>query len=217
MCCTLIKADGKGIRFDVYVEDDQMVVYDIEMQTTSNRNLPKRMRYYQGMMDLNLIQRGKDYSILKKSYIIFICPFDVMRMGLHKYTFKSICMEDNSLILDDDTHKILLCADGNKNDVSEGMKDFLDYVNGKCPTTVFTKKLQDAVTNAKECKEWRTEYMTLLMRDNEMMNTGRKNEIFSCVQDGLFSPEIGAKRLNLSISEFEKEMEEAGYKIPTNV
>ncbi len=97
------------------------------------------------------------------------------------------------------------------------MKDFLDYVSGKCPTTVFTKKLQDAVTNVKECKEWRTEYMTLLMRDNEMMNTGRKNEIFSCVQDGLFSPEIGAKRLNLSISEFEKEMEEAGYKIPANV
>ena len=30
----------------------------IEMQTTSQKDLPKRSRYYQGMVDLNLIERG---------------------------------------------------------------------------------------------------------------------------------------------------------------
>ncbi len=29
-------ADGKGIRFDVYSEDDQGTVFDCEMQTTAN-------------------------------------------------------------------------------------------------------------------------------------------------------------------------------------
>ena len=69
-------ADGKGIRFDVYSEDDSGIVYDCEMQTSKKDNLPKRTRYYQGMIDLNLLERGADYKELKKSYVIFICPFD---------------------------------------------------------------------------------------------------------------------------------------------
>lgn len=43
-----LTADGKGVRFDVYSEDDTGTVFDCEMQTTENRNLPKRSRYYQG-------------------------------------------------------------------------------------------------------------------------------------------------------------------------
>ena len=63
-------ADGKGIRFDVYSEDDSGIVYDCEMQTSKKDNLPKRTRYYQGMIDLNLLERGADYKELKKSYVI---------------------------------------------------------------------------------------------------------------------------------------------------
>ena len=56
-----ITSDGKGIRLDVYLEDDENTVYDIEMQAVLYGNLPKRSRYYQGMIDLNLIQKGDDY------------------------------------------------------------------------------------------------------------------------------------------------------------
>ena len=38
--------DGKGVRFDVYGEDDD-TVYDIEMQTSITADIPKRIRYYQ--------------------------------------------------------------------------------------------------------------------------------------------------------------------------
>lgn len=62
-----ITSDGKGIRFDVYSEDDKDNIFDCEMQTTQNVNLPKRSRYYQGMIDLNLIERGADYNELKKA------------------------------------------------------------------------------------------------------------------------------------------------------
>ena len=74
-----ITADGRGIRLDVYLDDEHGTVYDLEMQTTKHSDLPKRSRYYQGMIDLNLIQRGAKFSDLKKSYVIFICtedPFD---------------------------------------------------------------------------------------------------------------------------------------------
>ena len=39
--------NGKGIRLDVYVDDDEGTVYDLEMQAVVKRELPKRMRYYQ--------------------------------------------------------------------------------------------------------------------------------------------------------------------------
>ena len=42
------------------------------MQTTLKKDLPKRSRYYQGMIDLNLIERGAKYRDLKSSFVIFI-------------------------------------------------------------------------------------------------------------------------------------------------
>lgn len=60
-----ITSDGRGIRLDVYAEDDvENKVFDVEMQTTSQSNLSKRARYYQGMIDLNLIERGDDFKRL---------------------------------------------------------------------------------------------------------------------------------------------------------
>ena len=47
-----LSANAKGVRLDVYVEDDQNTVFNLEMQTTHKKDLPKRMRYYQGMIDL---------------------------------------------------------------------------------------------------------------------------------------------------------------------
>ena len=69
--------DARSVRLDVYLEDDRRTVYNVEMQTTNPRNLPKRSRYYQGMIDLNLIQKGVDFNKLNKSYVIFICTEDI--------------------------------------------------------------------------------------------------------------------------------------------
>ncbi|MBR1735445.1 MAG: Rpn family recombination-promoting nuclease/putative transposase, partial [Firmicutes bacterium] len=87
------KYESKSVRLDVYVEDDMNSVYDIEIQTTSNKNLPKRMRYYQGIIDMNIIDKGDDYSNLKKSFVIFICTYDPFGEDRYIYTFKNRCEE----------------------------------------------------------------------------------------------------------------------------
>ena len=51
-----IGKDAKSVRLDVYLEEGDRV-FDLEMQTTNKRNLPKRSRYYQGMIDLNTIEK----------------------------------------------------------------------------------------------------------------------------------------------------------------
>ncbi len=104
-----ITADGHGVRFDVYMEDDKDSVYDIEMQKTGVKNLPRRTRYYQGMFDLNQMKHGIEYEKLKKSVIIFIClenPF--AGYGYHKYSFHAVCREVPGLELDDGACRIFL-------------------------------------------------------------------------------------------------------------
>ena len=88
-----LSLQGKGIRLDVYVEDDQNTVFNLEMQTSDGANLPKRMRYYQGMIDLNILDKGQDYTTLKKSYVIFICTFDpFINVNIKMYIFDHLRM-----------------------------------------------------------------------------------------------------------------------------
>ena len=46
------------------------------------------------------------------------------------------------------------------------------------------------------------------------LQEGQCREVFSSVQEGDYGVERGAQKLHLSVSEFEKKMQEAGYKIP---
>ena len=59
-------------------------------------------------------------------------------------------------------------------DVSPELKAFLDYVAGKKPADPFVDELEEAVKNARKNREWRHEYMTLLMRDQENIEIGRE-------------------------------------------
>ena len=72
---------SKAIRLDVYVEDEAGTVYDVEIQTTEKKHLPKRTRYYQGVIDLHILEKGEDYTALRKSFVIFICTYDPFGKG----------------------------------------------------------------------------------------------------------------------------------------
>lgn len=157
--------DARSVRLDVYVKDGKNTVYDIEMQVADTKELPKRSRYYQSMIDLQLIDKGQPYKKLNQSYIIFICPFDLYGQGRHIYTFENVCKEDTSICLKDGTTKIFLNAKGEMDDVSKELKAFLDYAVGRKSDDVFVRKLEEAVEEAKRNREWGHEYMTLLMRD----------------------------------------------------
>ncbi|MBU3850040.1 MAG: PD-(D/E)XK nuclease family transposase [Candidatus Treponema excrementipullorum] len=51
------------------------------MQTGHKHNLVKRMRYYHSAIDVDSLLRGNPYDQLKKSYVIFICNFDLCGNG----------------------------------------------------------------------------------------------------------------------------------------
>ena len=161
--------------------------------TTTARNLPKRMRYYQGMIDLNILEKGDDYNHLKKSYVIFICTFDPFGLGRHIYTFENRCSEDTALTLNDGTVKIILNTKGTLDDVSPEMKRLLDYVDGKGVSDTFTRDLEEAVQSARQNEKWRLDYMTLQQEYRERFQEGKVEGIKEGKIEGLREGKIVGK------------------------
>ncbi len=154
-----ITPGAKSIRLDVYLDDDAGTVYDLEMQTSAKKNLPKRMRYYQGVMDLNLIEKGDDYDQLPESVVIFICTFDFFDKGLPFYVFENRCEAMPELLLEDGTRKIFVNPYGDCTGYSEDVKKFMAYIRENTAGDTFTEELDKAVEKARSHKEWEVEYM----------------------------------------------------------
>ena len=180
-----LSLQAKGIRLDVYVEDDQNTVFNLEMQTSDGANLPKRMRYYQGMIDLNILEKGENYKNLKKSFVIFICTFDLFGLGRHVYTFENRCIEDLELPLGDDTTKIILNTKGTLDDVSPEMKKLLNYIDGEAPSDEFTEELEQAVKKVRDNEKWRLDYMTLQMSYQEKFEQGLEQGLERGLERGI--------------------------------
>ena len=210
-----IRRDSKSIRLDVYVEDDAGTLYDIEMQTTGYTDpaaLPKRTRYYQAMMDMDVLNKGELYTKLRRTYIIFICTFDPFDRGRSLYTFRETCQEEPAFLMGDETAKILLNSKGSCEGINHDLAASLDYIEGKSPQGKFTKSIADAVEAAKENKEMKVEYMTFFMELRRREEKGREEgraegrwfTLVELVHDGLLTVKEAAKRAGMSEEAFRK-------------
>ena len=160
-----LRLDSKSVRLDVYVEDEQGTVYNIEMQTTKGRDgeLTKRTRYYQAMIDMDLLGKNFYYDHLRQTYIIFVCTFDLFGLEQRIYTFRNMCAELPDLALGDGATKIFLNAKGLRGAVDEDIEHFLKYVNGVRTGGTFIEELEKEVERVKYQKETRRSFMTLYM------------------------------------------------------
>jgi predicted transposase/invertase (TIGR01784 family) len=180
-----VDKDAHGIRLDVYVHDENRTVYSLEMQMVNTRNLEKRIRYYSSQIDLQLLNKSENYNELRDSYIIFICPFDLFGAGRHIYTFRSTCQEDKNIVMNDGTAWIFLNTEGKLEDISADLREFLDYVAGRKSRHSFIDKLESAVKEAKQDREWGRQVMTLLMRDFENQEIGRREGKQEGIKEGI--------------------------------
>ena len=191
---------SKNTRLDVYVEDKDGNVADIEMQTTDTksvinyderdektiiRELPLRTRYYQNIIGTNMLRRGMHYRELRKAYVIFICTFDPFGAGLPVYHFTYRCKENDSLQMGDLTENIFLNVKAADKTDDEELAAFLRYVNGQKPDSSFTKKLDEEATRIKNNDDWRLKAMTLDMEIQDMKKRIAKREREKGKQEGL--------------------------------
>ena len=173
---------SKSVRLDVYVEDGAGTVYDVEIQTTDKKNLPKRTRYYQGMIDLRILEKGGDYNALRKSFVIFICTYDPFGQGRWVYTFENLCREDARIALDDGAAKVVLNTKGRVGEISAGLKALLRYMDGAAPESEYTRALDSAVMEIRMDEKWRRDYMLLSEKLRESKRLGRYADRVSLVR-----------------------------------
>ena len=202
------KFEAKGIRLDLYVEDADGVVYDVEVQTTDQKNLPKRMRYYQGMLDLTLFPAGANYSEIRKAYVIFICNFDPYGEARYIYTFQNRCDQRFDLLFGDGAVKAVINTKGEKGAISPELKEAIIYLDREEVTGPYSKELDDAVNELKSNEERGQEFMMMSVYGAEQRAAGKYIEIVEQIRgwyDDKFdiSPEIMSKLLRVTLPQFE--------------
>ena len=177
---------GKGIRLDIYVKDEKDTVYNIEMQVRQleGDGLSKRTRYYQSMMDADLLAAGADYDNLNKSIIIFICPFDPFGEGRYIYTFENICLEDKEVKLEDGTTKLFLNTKGSVGEIDRSVKAFLQYVNGVSSEDRLVQEIEQEIEKVRREEGEKVNYMTFAMKMMEERKEGFREGKLEGIAEG---------------------------------
>lgn len=159
--------ENRQIRLDVYAIDEDDVVYDTEPQKQNTKNLPKRSRLYQGLIDSNLLPpRSIDFNALNTVIIIMIMPFDLFGYELYQYTFRMKCEEISELELEDGATRIFLNSHGKHPEfVNPELIELLEYME-KSTDTVAKKceskrihQMHERITKLKSSKEMEIKYM----------------------------------------------------------
>ena len=178
--------ESKGIRLDVYTSDEKHA-FDIEIQTSIPPDLGKRTRYYQSMMDSDNLLKGQNYNDLKESYVIFICLSDPFKLGLPVYTFRNICEENPAAELNDKSYKVFYNASAYEKETDKELFALLQYISAKQTGSPFTDEINGLVEQAKLSEAFRSDYLTMNLREYDLRRMGREEGI----QTGIT---IGEKR-----------------------
>lgn len=165
-----LDTDLHGIRMDAYIEaySDESVqaqsaldasvspdtIYDLEPNNTyEKKSLPRRMRYYHGLIDTQLLNTGTDYEHLPDVVIIVILPYDPFNKKRMVYTIENQCIEDSSVPYEDGARKIFLYTRGTEGNPSQELKDMLKYIEETTNANVTNQTIETIHNLVKQVKQ----------------------------------------------------------------
>ena len=163
---------AKSVRFDVLVQAENGKFYDVEMQVSNERNIPKRIRFYQAAIDISFLDKGNSYNNLNDSFIIFICTFDAIGKNRPVYTFENICLQDKNISLQDGTKKVIINSEAFKNTEDKDLKDFLEYLKTGKVKSEFTRRIEAMIQTVKNNEQARQEYRLMSTFEMDAMDRG---------------------------------------------
>ncbi|MBQ8878273.1 MAG: Rpn family recombination-promoting nuclease/putative transposase [Lachnospiraceae bacterium] len=153
-------------------------IYDIKPNNTYERKtLPKRMRYYHGLIDTKLLSAGAGYDKLPNVFIIFILPYDPFDKNRMVYTVQNRCIEDNTIPYDDGARKIFLYTKGCEGNPRQELKDMLKYIEKSTAENITNQDIasvSELVNKVKKRKEVGINYMKSWEMEQMARDEGRK-------------------------------------------
>lgn len=130
-----------------------------------------------------------------------------------------LCIEDTSLMLNDETNKVFLNTKGILNDVDEELAEFLGYIENSTDEYVsraksnLVKEIHERVIEVKQDKRMEVEFMTLLERDREKFEEGIEKGIEKGIAKGIEQGKREAAKALIGILEDEVIAEKIGLKL----
>lgn len=177
--------------------------------------LSKRVRAYQGLMDMNLLEKGDSYKKLKNSYVIFICTFDPFGRNLCCYEFENICKDVEGLKLLDGRKILFFNTKGTIKNINPKAEALFGYIEKKKVGDKYKQSLEEQVKKDRMNKEWRVEYMKTYFHDIDVrdegieqgIEQGRLIQLVELVKDGTLTFEKAVIKSKISEGDFKKFME----------
>ena len=204
--------DAKSVRFDVYTKDENRI-FDIEIQTTNQKNLPKRARYYQSIIDMDNLSHGEKYSRLKDSYVIFLCLEAPFKKRLPVYFFENTCRGDD-IKLNDGAYKVFFNAADYAKMESDEEKNFFKFLSGHEAENELTKSIEEKVIFAKQNMEWKKIYMTWQQTIDEEKDIAFEEGVRQGIEQGLYKARIENAKTMLAMNVLSYEQIAQGTGLP---
>ena len=184
-----VTGKGKSVRLDIFTKDEHDIIYDAEMQNQNGKPveklyLSKRSRFYQSLIDSQLMERGTLYRDLNESYVIFLCTFDPFGEGKYQYTFRNICEENTQLSLNDKSTKVFFNITADRSEMPDEIRDLFDYLEKNIVSTPFTEELEREVEKIRFNEERRREYMKTITHEMDIRLEGRDEGLEEGIEIG---------------------------------
>ena len=180
----------RSIRLDVYAMDQEKRIYNTEAQKAEKKDLVKRSRFYQSLIDSSLLEPGEiSFNQMNDTCIIMITPFDLFGEERYQYTFRSRCDENPALLMEDGAIRIFLNSHGkNPEGVSPELIELLKYMESTDAVLAENsaneklKKIHKHVSQIKASEEMGVKYMQKweekVLDREEGRAEGRASEIY---------------------------------------
>lgn len=218
--CAIPQIGTKKVRMDVYVKD-RLRAYDVEMQAYREPYLGRRLRYYQGSMDLAELKEGQTHKDLMDSYIVVLCTYDPLGEGLPVYTIHPACNESPGADLSTGQCWVVLNAHAWRDAPTEGLRNLLEYVSKrKVPAgspDPLVARIDAEVERANRDAEWRAEamgFMTLEQhyRAREQYAEEQGIEQGQAIGEARYGRLVEALLAESRLEDLRKASEDAGYR-----
>ncbi len=154
--------DAKGIRFDVYLKDEEGESFDLELQISDERSIEKRVRYYQSILTADALSKGERYRELKDSYVIFICVGnDPIGLGKTVYEIENTIVSAGNRLFKDGIHSYIFnFSSSRESSGNQVIEEIANYFYNDDVTGKLTKRIDEIVRELNNNVTWREKVMT---------------------------------------------------------
>ena len=216
----------KGIITDSYYRDREGNIYVIEFQRKKRSDYIERFRFYQGLIDTSSIDKGEEFSRLKKLSFYVICEDEIFEDGAQVNRIKKI-VESNGREYIDNLNLVYL--DASKWDYSElGM--LLHDCLCDSADKMYYEEMAECARRLKEGQEMLYQYSDLIdeyveqqteevrlqraiaeekltMAEEKQAAAEKEAEvstncILSLIRQGIVTVEQASSHMSMSVSEF---------------